>query len=129
MIFQHEMMFVRHCLFVEIIDDLINALHGQIMHKTFIILYGSKLIIVRSHSKMTSLQCEYVRIFELITSVNVTVSSPLSHKNTMAGFEGEGAMVTTSKYALWYNLGASCLQPPCRLHAVGLYLAIICQFI
>jgi hypothetical protein len=34
-------------------------------------------------------------------------------------------------YTLWYNLGASCLTAwwgPCRLHAVGLYLAI-CQFI
>ena len=44
-IFQHEMMFVRHGLFVEIFDDLINASHGQIMHETFIILYGSKVII------------------------------------------------------------------------------------
>ena len=76
---------------------------------------------------MTSFQCEYVRIFELIASVNVIVLSPLSHENTMAGFEGGGAMVITSKYAL-YDLVASCLRPPCRLRTVGLYLAI-CQFI
>ena len=76
---------------------------------------------------MMSFQCEYVRIFELISSVNVILLSPLSHKNTMAGFEGGGAMVTTSKYAL-YDLVTSCLWPPFRLRTVGLYLAI-CQLI
>ena len=39
----------------------------------------------------------------MITSGNVILSTPLLHKKTMAGFEREGTMVSTSKYPYPYR--------------------------